>query len=200
MKANGQVVEWEGRYTLNEHPGALRLLAYLNRAHMGSYSEALEEMPVDPIVASTLAYRIKYGFGLSWQQEVTKDLGVFARLGWNDGHTESWAFTAIDRLAEIGTLFNGRCWCRPNDQVGMAVAAGGLAKIHREYLAAGGLDFIIGDGALSYGPEEVAEIFYNAAVIKGINVTLDFQEVVNPAYNRARGPVSIGSLRVHYEF
>jgi high affinity Mn2+ porin len=200
LKANGQVVEWEGRYSLNEHPGVLRLLAYLNRAHMGEYSQALLEMPVDPNVATTRAYRIKYGFGLNWEQEVTKDLGLFARLGWNDGHSESWAFTAVDRLAEIGTLFDGRCWCRPNDQVGLAVAACGLAKIHHEYLAAGGLDFIIGDGALNYGREWVMEAYYNAAVIKGINVTLDFQEVVNPAYNRDRGPVSIGALRVHYEF
>jgi high affinity Mn2+ porin len=200
LKANGHVVEWEGRYSLYEHPGAVRLLAYLNRAHMGSYGEALQEMPVDPSVASTRAYRIKYGFGLSWDQEITKDIGVFSRLGWNDGHTESWAFTAMDRLAEIGTLFDGRCWCRPNDQVGLAFAAAGLAKIHHEYLAAGGLDFNIGDGALSYGLEEVLDVYYNAAVIKGINVTLDFQEVINPAYNRDRGPVSIGSVRVHYEF
>lgn len=200
IKAHGQVVEWEGRYTLREHPGRLRLLAYLNRAHMGKYSEALAEMPVDPNVTQTRAYRLKYGFGLNWQQEVSKDLGVFARLGWDDGHSESWAFTAIDRLAEIGLVLKGTCWCRPLDQVGLAVAANGLAKIHHEYLAAGGLDFIIGDGALNYGPEEILEIYYNLMVIRGIQVTLDFQEVVHPAYNRDRGPVSIGSLRVHYEF
>jgi hypothetical protein len=28
----------------------------------------------------------------------------------------------------------------------------------------------------------------------------DFQEVNHPAYNSDRGPVSIGSLRVHIEF
>jgi high affinity Mn2+ porin len=200
LKANGQVLEWEGRYTLYEHPGKLRLLAYLNRAHMGKYSQALEEMPVNPDVTLTRAYRIKYGFGLNWEQELTKELGLFSRFGWDDGHTESWAFTAIDRLAEVGLLLKGKCWCRPNDQVGLALAADGLAKIHHDYLAAGGLDFIIGDGALRYGPEEIFELFYNLAVIKGLNVTVDFQEVVNPAYNRDRGPVSIGSVRVHYEF
>jgi high affinity Mn2+ porin len=200
LKANGQVVEWEGRYTLADHPGKLRLLAYLNRAHMGKYSEALQEMPVNPDVTQTRAYRIKYGFGLNWEQELSKDLGIFARLGWDDGHTESWAFTAIDRLAEVGLLLKGRCWCRPNDQVGLAFDANGLAKVHHEYLAAGGLDFIIGDGALNYGPEQIVEVYYNLAVIKGINVTGDFQEVINPAYNRDRGPVSAGSLRVHFEF
>jgi high affinity Mn2+ porin len=167
---------------------------------MGSYGEALREMPVDPNVALTRAYRVKYGFGLNWEQEVTKELGMFARLGWNDGQTESWAFTAMDRLAELGFLLKGKCWCRPNDQVGLAYAMGGLAKIHHEYLAAGGLDFIIGDGALNYGPEQILEVYYNVAVIKGIFVTVDFQEVINPAYNRDRGPVSIGTVRVHYEF
>jgi high affinity Mn2+ porin len=169
LKANGQVVEWEGRYTINSHPGKLRLLAYLNRAHMGKYSQALEEMPVDPNVTLTRAYRIKYGFGLNWEQELTKDLGLFARLGWNDGRTESWAFTAIDRLAEIGLLLKGTRWCRPNDQVGLALCANGLAKIHHEYLAAGGLDFIIGDGALRYGPEEIMEVYYNLGVIPGLS-------------------------------
>jgi high affinity Mn2+ porin len=199
-KAFGQVVELEERYTLCDHPGKVRLLAYLNRAHMGDYSEALAAMPVNPDVTQTRDYRYKYGFGLSWEQELTKNLGVWARLGWDDGHTESWAFTAIDRLAEIGLLLNGRCWCRPNDQVGLAVGANGLAKSHRDYLAAGGLDFIIGDGRLNYGPEEILELYYNLEVIKGINVTADFQGVNHPAYNRDRGPVAVGSLRVHFEF
>ncbi len=199
-KANGHVIEWEGRYSVYEHPGKLRLLAYLNHAHMGDYREALGLMPVNPDVTLTRSYRYKYGFGLSWDQELTKDLGVFARLGWNDGHTESWAFTAIDRLAEIGLLLNGRCWCRPRDQVGLAVDVNGISRDHSAYLAAGGLDFIIGDGKLRYGSEDILDVFYNLEVHKGINATLDFQEVWNPAYNRDRGPVSIVSGRVHFEF
>jgi len=200
LKANGQVLEWEGRYTLYEHPGKLRLLAYLNRAHMGKYGEALQEMPLNPDVTLTRAYRIKYGFGLNWEQELTKQLGLFSRLGWDDGHTESWAFTAIDRLFDVGLLLKGRRWCRPNDTVGLALGINGLEGTHRNYLAAGGLDFIIGDGALNYGPEEILEAFYNLEVHKGINVTLDFQEVNHPGFNRDRGPVSITSLRVHFEF
>ncbi len=157
-------------------------------------------MPVNPDVTLTRAYRFKYGVGLNWEQELTKELGIFSRLGWNDGHTESWAFTAIDRLAEVGLLLKGTCWCRPNDQIGLAYDINGIARDHRDYLAAGGLDFIIGDGRLNYGQEQILETFYNVAVIKGIYVTADFQEVFNPAYNRDRGPVSIGALRVHIEF
>jgi high affinity Mn2+ porin len=200
LKAHGQAWELEGRYSLNEHPGRLRAMAYMNNAHMGDYREALQAMPVNPDVTLTRAYRIKYGFGLSWDQELTKDFGLFSRLGWSDGHTESWAFTAVDRVALIGFLLNGRRWCRPSDQVGFAYAACGLAKDHRDYLAAGGLDFIIGDGALRYAAEQVVEVFYLLSIIKGMSVTADFQEVVNPAYNHDRGPVSIFSLRVHTEF
>jgi high affinity Mn2+ porin len=199
LKANGQALEWLWRYSLTERPGNLRLLAYANRAHMGDYLEALQQMPVNPDVTLTRAYRWKYGFGLSWDQELTKEFGLFGRLGWNDGHTESWAFTAIDRLAELGMLLKGKCWCRPNDVVGLAGCINGISGDHRNYLGAGGLDFIIGDGKLTYGPEEILDFFYDFQVIKGIFVTFDFQEVNHPAYNRDRGPVSIYTLRVHIE-
>jgi high affinity Mn2+ porin len=200
LEANGQVWEWEQRYWLWEHPGHLRPLFYLNRAHMGDYREALQQMPVDPNVTLTREYRYKYGFGLSWDQEITKDLGLFGRLGWNDGHTETWAFTAIDRTASLGLALKGRCWCRPNDTVALAGLINGLAKDHRDYLAAGGLDFIIGDGRLNYGHEQILEFYYNFQIIKGIFAAFDFQEVNHPAYNKDRGPVSIGTLRAHLEF
>ena len=199
-KAFGQFLEYERRWKINDHPGSVRFLAYLNRAHMGDYAEALAAMPVNPNVTLTRDYRYKYGFGLSWDQELTKLLGIWARLGWNDGHTESWAFTAIDRLFDIGLILKGKCWCRPNDFIGLAYGINGLEGTHRNYLAAGGLDFIIGDGALNYAPEQILEAFYSMEVRKGIFVTTDFQEVINPAYNRDRGPVSIVSLRVHFEY
>src|SRR5207245_10240938 len=106
----------EEPYTLYEHPGRVRLMAYLNRAHMGDYLEALTAMPVDPDVTLTRAYRFKYGFGLNFQQELAHDLGLWARLGWSDGHTETWAFTPIDRTAALGVLLTGRRWARPNDR------------------------------------------------------------------------------------
>jgi len=199
-KAFGQALEWEGRWTVNDHKGRIRLMTYLNRAHMGDYAEALQEMPVAPDVTLTRSYRFKYGFGLNVEQELTRDLGIWGRLGWDDGHTETWAFTPIDRTAAMGLLLKGSCWCRPDDAVGIAGVLNGLAKDHRQYLAAGGLDFSIGDGALNYGLEEIFEIYYRFAITKNVFVAPDFQAIGNPAYNRDRGPVSVESVVVHIEF
>jgi high affinity Mn2+ porin len=199
-KAFGQALEWEGRWSVNEHPGRVRVMAYLNHAHMGDYRQALEAMPVNPDVTATRSYRFKYGFGMNFEQQLARDLGVWGRLGWSDGHTETWAFTPIDRTAALGLLLKGRCWARPNDEVGLAAVVNGIAKDHHDYLAAGGLDFSIGDGALSYQPEEIVEIYYRIAIVKGIYVTADFQGINHPAYNRDRGPVAVESLLVHFEF
>jgi high affinity Mn2+ porin len=200
VKANGQILELEERWGLNDQPGRLREWVFANQAHMGKYSEALEEMPVDPDVTLTRTYRFKYGFGMNVEQQLARDVGVWARAGWNDGHSESWAFTAIDRTGAVGLWLKGRWWKRPNDEVGLAGAVNGLERSHREYLAAGGLDFIIGDGRLNYAPEQIIEMYYDWQIIKGIFATVDFQGVNHPAYNADRGPVAIGALRVHMEF
>jgi high affinity Mn2+ porin len=199
-KANGSVLEFERRYTWDERPGRIRFLSFLNNAHMGDYRDALRLMPIDPDLVPTRRYRVKYGFGLNWEQELRDDLGVWARLGWNDGHTESWAFTEIDGTAALGLSLKGKCWCRPQDVFGMALVLNDISTGHRAFLAAGGIGFILGDGRLSYGPEEIIETYYNWELHKGINATLDFQGVNNPAYNRDRGPVAILGVRVHFEY
>lgn len=199
LKANGQVMELEERYWLGDLPGHVRELVYLNHAHMGNYGEALAESPVNPDVAATRVYRFKYGWGLSWDQQLTPELGAWGRLGWNDGHTESWAFTPIDRTAALGLLLRGKLWHRTDDTIGLAGVINGLDGAHRHYLAAGGLDFNIGDGRLNYAPEEIFEAFYNWQLLKGINVSLDTQFVNHPAYNADRGPVFIWGMRVHFE-
>ena len=160
LKAQGQVAEMENRYEINGRPGTLRLLTFLNHAHMGNYNEALQLMPVDPDITKTRSYRYKYGFGVSFDQALTDDIGFFSRLGWNDGHTESWAFTEIDRTASAGFVMGGRRWCRPDDRIGLAGILNGISGPHRDYLAAGGVGFIIGDGRLKYGLEQILETYY----------------------------------------
>jgi high affinity Mn2+ porin len=198
-KANGQILELEQHWGLGDHPGQLREWAFLNHAHMGKYADALAEMPVNPDITLTRAYRFKYGFGLNLEQELTRELGLFVRAGWNDGASESWAFTEIDRTLATGLLLKGSAWRRANDEVGLAGVINGLSGPHRSYLAAGGLGFILGDGRLNYAPEQIVEAYYNWQVVKGINVTLDVQGINHPGYNADRGPVVVGTLRVHFE-
>ena len=142
---------------------------------------------------------LKYGAGINAEQEITKEIGVFARLGWNDGKTESFAFTAIDRLAASGVSVTGQRWRRPFDTVATEVTVNGLSAVHAEYLALGGHDFLIGDGRLRYAPESIWESYYSARLFSGFFASFDLQHVDNPAYNQARGPVWISSLRLHWE-
>jgi high affinity Mn2+ porin len=200
-KALGNVVEFEQRWNWRKRPGVLRALAFVNTAHMGNYREAIDNPgPSGPDVTSTRTYSTKYGFGLNFEQALTDDLGMFARLGWNDGHTESWAFTEIDQTASVGMSLKGTAWKRAEDVVGLAVVVNGISNDHRDYLAAGGYGFLIGDGKLHYGPETIAESYYLFKLAKYAFVTGDIQFIANPAYNRDRGPVFVGGLRVHIEF
>jgi high affinity Mn2+ porin len=198
-KAYGQVLEWEERYQADGHPGALRPMVFWNRAHMGLYQAALEESN-PPDIALSRAYRSKAGAGLNWEQEVADGVGVFARAGFDDGRTETWAYTEIDRALSGGVSVNGKDWGRSEDGLGIAGIVSGLSGEHRAYLAAGGDGFILGDGRLDYGPEEVVEIYYLWTPLKWLAITPDYQFVEHPGYNRARGPVSVFGLRIHAEY
>jgi high affinity Mn2+ porin len=201
FRDHGQVWEGERRYSWRKRDGAVRLLGYDNRSQAGSYGQALKlaaETGTTPDV--TLTRRVgtlKYGFGVSFDQAINSDLGFFTRLGWNDGATETWAFTPIDRLASGGVSVKGTRWHRKFDVVATSFTAGGLSAVHHEYLAAGGLDFNIGDGRLHYAPEYVWESYYSSRVVSGFYASFDVQRDANPAYNHDRGPVMIYSIRLH---
>ena len=195
----GDVVEGEYRPTIASHAGTVRALAYFNHSDSGRYAEALTLATPD-VAAVHRAGTLKYGFGLNIEQEITKDVGVFGRLGWNDGKTESFAYAVIDRLASAGVSVTGTQWKRPHDTVATAFIATGISGIHGLYLARGGYDFMLGDGQLRRGPEFTSESYYSAELVKGFFATLDLQHVTNPAYNRDRGPVWIGALRLHVEW
>jgi high affinity Mn2+ porin len=198
-KNRGVAVEWEQRYGPRRHPGALRILAFLNRERAGTFRDSILAGGSTDVAATRRPGTKKYGFGLNLEQAITRDIGAFGRYGWSDGKTEAWAFTQIDRSASGGVSIAGRRWKRPADGIGVAAVRNYLAGDDRVFLAHGGLGFIIGDGRLNYAPETIAEAYYSCRVSKEWTVTLDYQRVTNPAYNRDRGPVPVGTLRVHWE-
>jgi len=201
LRNRGEVFEQERRYAPGGHEGAIRVLEYMNRANAGDYGKAIALAGSGrPVVTDTRSNgTLKYGFGLNVEQEITKSIGVFGRLGWNDGKTESFAFTAIDRLATIGVSVNGQLWHRRFDTAATEITSSGISAVHARYLARGGYDFLIGDGALRYGREVISESYYSARLFPGFFAAFDLQHVANPAYNRDRGPVWIPSLRLHME-
>jgi len=201
-KANTQTVEYEKRYAIDGQKGTLRLLGFLNNGKFGNYDLAIAQNPKAPNVDSTQAYgRHKFGFGINADQYITKDFGVFAKASWNDGHTQTWFFTEIDRSISFGAELKGTQWSRPDDEVALAFIGDGLSAPHRNYLADGGYGFIIGDGKLNYAPEMIAEFYYKInAYQKKFFISPDYQFILNPAYNKDRGPVNVFSLRAHVEF
>jgi carbohydrate-selective porin OprB len=204
FRNRGDVFEGEYRYFPGDRAGTVRFLHYLNHANAGTYADAINRAAANHATPDITATRrngtLKYGFGLNVEQALAKEIGVFGRLGWNDGKTESFAFTAIDRLATIGISVTGTRWHRPFDTAGTEFTASGISGVHSTYLADGGYDFLIGDGRLRYGPECISESYYSARLFPGFFASFDLQHVANPAYNRDRGPVWIPSVRLHMEF
>ncbi|MGB3046051.1 MAG: carbohydrate porin [Xanthobacteraceae bacterium] len=194
------VVELETRYSLFGQPGKLRTIGWLNSAYSGSYRETLANTAFNLDIAQTRRGRIKYGYVLNLEQAVTDDIGLFGRWSWNDGKTEIMAFTDIDASLSLGASIKGTRWGRPDDVVGIGGAVNALSKDHRDFIAAGGLGVLIGDGRLNYRNERILETYYAFALNKQLTFTADYQLIVNPAYNADRGPVSIFSGRLHGEF
>lgn len=214
------VTELEHRHSLGTHRGTVRLLAFDDRANMGSYEAAvaLANAPgtlavwgtparflasandVTGGIDSTHALRNTWGFGLNMDQEITQEIGAFSRIGWNCGRNESFEFTDASWTATLGTSIKGEMWKRTGDVIGAAFIASGISKANQTYLADGGIGILTGDGALNYGPEKNVELYYDHKFSKYFRGTLDYQFVDNPAFNRDRGPVpGIFALRLHYE-
>ena len=196
--------EFEGRYDWQGHPGIAKLLGFLNYGRMGSYSAAVslgQATGASPDTALVRHFASRPGVALNLEQEIRPDLGVFARLSFNDGSKEAYEFTDVNSSISAGFLLKGNQWNRADDSLGLAVAVNGISAAARAYFAAGGLGILIGDGQLPHASgERIVETFYSMRVAKPFTVTGDYQYVVNPAYNRDRGPVSIFALRVHAEF
>ncbi len=204
-RARSENVEFEfHRKTILHQQGILRLLTFVNHANMGDYQQAIDNFqggltPKPEITAHPLQTTIKYGFGVNFEQPLNGWVGIFGRWGWNEGEHESYAYTEVDQTDQIGVGFSGRAWGRTWDRAGVVFVSNGISRVHQEYLALGGDGFLLGDGRLNYGRENIFETYYTLHAWRGIYPAFGLQHINNPGYNRDRGPVLVPTLRLHLE-
>ena len=216
--ANGPDLVWNLRQARAEnvefqwHPKlfgsrstTIRLLNFVNHANMGVYRDAINHFlagrtPTPQITAHPLRTTIKYGFGVNLEKMFAHNVRGFARWGWGEGEHESYAYTEVDQTWAIGVDLAGDRWHRNFDRVGVAFVSNGICAYHQRYLQLGGMGFLLGDGGLNYGRENIFEGYYNAHVWRGLFISPNLQHINNPGYNRDRGPVLVGGMRFHLEF
>jgi high affinity Mn2+ porin len=205
-QAHAENWEYELRHgVIPKKAGVIRILAFTNYANMGAYRDAVAQFTKGLVATPDITnhpWHItrKYGFGLNVEQNLTRNVTVFARWGWNDGKTESFAYTEIESTFAEGVGVNGVQWHRKQDRAGVVFVSNGIKKDHQVYLADGGSGFLLGDGKLNYGRENILESYYTAHVWRGIYLAPGAQYIVNPGYNRDRGPVIVPTFRGHVEF
>jgi high affinity Mn2+ porin len=202
--------EYELRHgVVPKKSGVVRLLAYANHANMGVYRDAVTQfidhsspkpVPVPEITNHPWHITGKYGFGVNLEQNLARYVTAYARWGWDNGRTESFVYTEVDSTFNQGVGVSGALWHRKQDRAGLAFVSNGIKKDHQEYLALGGKGFLLGDGGLNYGRENIVESYYTAHVWRGIYIAPGVQHINNPGYNRDRGPVVVPTLRAHVEF
>ncbi|WP_240960167.1 carbohydrate porin [Novosphingobium olei] len=198
---NQLVGEIEHRHSIGGRSGAVRITGFRNRGRFSRFDEALAlaERTGRPVDASLTRRRMdRFGIALNAEQELTATLGVFLRAGTTDGAIEPYDFTDIDRTLAVGLSLSGKGWGRSTDTFGLAIADNAISAVHKRYLAAGGIGVLVGDGQLPHpGDEQVIEAYYAWHPRAPLTITADCQRLVNPGYNRDRGPVNVFALRVH---
>lgn len=197
------VSEIERRHQVGDRQGAVRLLGFVNHGFMASYADAVQwgvQNGMTPDVAAVRKRASMPGAALVVEQELTPTMGMFVRASANSGKKETFDFTEITRSLVLGLSKNGSDWGRAQDTVGLAVVRNHLSRDGQRYFDAGGLGILIGEGYMPYAPEGIIETYYQWQASKWLSVAFNYQRVNRPGYNRERGPVNIGGIRVHAEF
>jgi high affinity Mn2+ porin len=203
FRSYGDNLEIEHAHQMGGQPGKWRFLAFRNVAVMARYSDANVYAAAHggaPDLSKVRTDQSKTGFGVSLEQNLSSDIGLFGRYSQNDGEGEEFAYAEVDRSLLAGISIKGTRWGRADDTVGLALVRNGISSAHREYLANGGLGYFLGDGKLNYRSEEIVEAYYSLKLAQRLWTTFDYQRIANPAYNADRGPVNVLSLRLHAEF
>jgi high affinity Mn2+ porin len=222
MQYHSDSLELEHDHKLFGLAGAVRILGYRNYEVTGKFADAIAAYKANPLdnagdcpsdvysydsgnfTAPDLCWvrkpNQKLGIGINAEQYVAKDIGVFVRAMYSDGQSEVDAFDPADRDLSFGAVAKGTLWNRHFDVAGVGFAASWVSAVHAQYLAMGGVDGFVGDGALRVGPETVLDTFYSYNLLKAIWLAGDYQFLSNPGFNRDRGPVHIFGAKVHAEF
>jgi high affinity Mn2+ porin len=208
----GMILELERRWRVDDHPGAIRLQTWLDHGYLASYRAATALLLASPPLANTpqgvevdvpaaaFGFHFKYGFGVNWEQEISKNVGIFGRLGWQDGQTAPAAFDDADWMVQLGVSVKGAAWRRPGDTFGLVGNLVGASSQQQAFLKAGGQGILNGDGNLSYTPEMSLETYYDIAMGNSTHLAFDYQFFANPAFNSDRGPVNVFQARLHWEY
>ncbi len=207
----GMITELERRWHIGDHPGAIRLEAWLDYGRLASYSAATTLLLASPppptppgaeitVPAAAFGFHTKYGFGMNWEQEIAKNVGTFGRLGWQDGHIAAAAFTDADWTVQLGLSVKGAAWRRPGDTFGLLGNLVGASSEQQAFLKAGGTGILNGDGNLSYDCEKSLETYYDFAIGKSLHLAFDYQFFADLAFNRDRGPVNVFQGRLHWDY
>ena len=201
---NQSIVEFEERHDLFDQPGKVKFLGFLTSGLMGSYDEAINygnATGTTPSTSAVLRWHVRPGGGVNVEQQIAPGIGVFAKASMNDGSYGEYDFTDINQSLTMGTQIKGDRWGRENDVFGLAGVVSGISNDARKYFANGGLGGLVGDGQLpSYGAEQVIEAYYRITFVTGVHLTLDYQHVINPAYDPERGPIDFFGFRYHMEY
>ncbi|HLJ92185.1 MAG TPA: carbohydrate porin [Gemmataceae bacterium] len=208
----GMIAELERRWHIADHPGAIRLQAWIDHGNLASYNAATRLLLASPpppdtpagveitVPAAAFGFRYKYGFGVNWEQEIAKNIGTFGRVGWQDGHVAAATFTDADWTVQLGLSVKGGAWHRPGDTFGLVGNLVGASSQQQAFLKAGGTGILNGDGNLSYACEKSFETYYDVAIAKSLHLAFDYQFLADPAFNRDRGPVNVFQGRLHWEY
>ncbi|HEX5235453.1 MAG TPA: carbohydrate porin [Silvibacterium sp.] len=205
-RARAQNIEFELRKSfLPGRHGATRILSYVNNAHMGLYRTAVNAYLNGTDLTPEITHHeqlgaVKYGFGWNNEQDVTASFRIFSRFGWNEGRHESFAYTEVDQTVSFGGDYGGSQWNRPDDKIGVAFVSNAIKRDHQNYLALGGQGFLLGDGRLHYGRENIEESYYNSHIRSGLFAAIQVTHIDNPGYNRDRGPIWVPGARIHIDF
>ncbi len=196
--------EIEHRHHIAGRDGAIRLTVFRNRGRFGRFDDALAlaaQTGATPDTSLVRGRRTRMGVDMNLEQAITDTIGLFARAGLANGQIEPYDFTDIDRTVSAGVSIGGVSWGRKADTVGIAVVVNGISRTHQRYLDAGGLGVLVGDGRLPHpGDEAIGELYYAWKPIKPVAITVDYQIVGNPGYNRDRGPAHVFGVRLHGSF